>query len=175
MLIAMAGLSGTGKTTIANTIAPRLNASLLNKDIIRAAVFGSDVDYTTEQNNVVGQMMFLAAEYLLRKDPSRVVILDARTFSRRYQVDELRAFAARVNTPLRIIECVASDDLIRARLEKDAREGTHLAADRDFNMYARMKANFEVIDPPKLLLDTGVLDLEMSVRKALDYITGGEY
>ena len=99
-----------------------------------------------------------------------MIILDGRPFSRRYQAEALRQFAARINNPLRVIECVASDESIKARLEKDVREGTHLAADRDYAMYLRVKAQAEPIDPPKLVLATDLTDMETCVQCALDYV-----
>lgn len=171
MLIAMTGLSGTGKSTLSRALAQRLNGLVLDKDVVRAALFSpKEVDYSTEQNDLVVQIIFQVAEYLLKKDPQRVIILDGRPYSRRYQMDALRSFAARIENPLYIIECVAPDAVIRARLEKDQREGTHLAADRDYAMYQRVKAQAEPIDPPKWVLDTSETDLETCVQQVLDYL-----
>ena len=58
MIIAMAGLSGTGKSTLARRLAGRLDGVVLDKDVVRAALFGADVDYTSEQNNLVVNIMF---------------------------------------------------------------------------------------------------------------------
>lgn len=172
MLIAMAGLSGTGKSTLARALAPRLNAFVLDKDIIRAALFANEVDYTSEQNNLCGQIMFQVAGYLFKKDAGQVVILDGRTFSKRYQVDDLLNFAIEVDTPLYLIECVAADAIARERIERDALAGTHLAADRDFAMYQRMQAQFEPITAPKLVLDTGTTDIDTCLRRVLEYVDG---
>jgi adenylylsulfate kinase len=48
MLIAMAGLPGTGKSTLANALANALGAAVLNKDRVRAALFEVDPIYWTE-------------------------------------------------------------------------------------------------------------------------------
>src|SRR5579859_6966621 len=92
MLIMMAGLPGTGKSTLAEALAEALPATVLNKDRIRAALFDS-VDYSSEQDDVCLEIMFLIAAYLLRTRPHTTLILDGRTFSRRYQIELVERFA----------------------------------------------------------------------------------
>src|SRR6185437_10849965 len=99
MIVAMAGLPGTGKSAIAARLAERLNGVVLSKDEFRARLF-PQVDYSREQDDAAMQAVYAAAREHLAV--GRAVILDGRTFSRSYQIADLLAAAER---PL-VIECV---------------------------------------------------------------------
>src|SRR2546423_7912676 len=88
MIILMAGLPGTGKTTLSHALAKITLGSVLSKDQIRAALFSpEDIEYSTAQDDFCMEVMLQAARFLLRKNPQRKVFLDGRTFSHRYQID----------------------------------------------------------------------------------------
>lgn len=155
MLVLMAGLPGCGKSTLARGLAERLSGAVLDKDRIRAALFApADIEYSTGQDDFCEQVMLEAADYLLRKNPSRYVFLDGRTFSRRYQIEEAIRAAEAMGQPWRILECICPEDEARRRIEAQAAAGEHLAGNRDFDLYLRVKAHFEEITLPKTLIDT---------------------
>ncbi len=169
MLIVMAGLPATGKSTIAQTLAEELPAIVLNKDEVRAALFPpSEIEYSTQQDDFCLDIMLQVAEYMLRKDRDKIVILDGRTFSRGYQIDQVAEVAQELGVPLRIIECVCSDETARRRLAQDA---DHLAENRDFDLYLSIEARFEPIERPKLVLDTDH-DFAQCVEQSLRYVRG---
>jgi predicted kinase len=152
MLILMAGLPGSGKSTLSRALAAELDGTVLDKDQIRAALFPpNDIEYSTEQDDFCMGIMLKVAGYIFRKDPSRKVFLDGRTFSRRYQLDRATGFAEAISQPWRILECVCREESARERLAKDP---GHLAANRDFDLYLKVKAQFEEITLPKTIIDT---------------------
>lgn len=152
MIILMAGLPGTGKSTIAKELALRLSGTVLNKDKIRHAIFDArEIEYSTRQDDFCMEIMLQAAGYILKKDLSRCIFLDGRTFSRRYQLDRAIDFADRLNLPWRILECTCSDQTAKKRLEQ---ETEHPAGNRNFLLYQAVKQRFEPITLPKALLDT---------------------
>ena len=152
MLILMAGLPGTGKSTLARLLAAELGGTVINKDEVRAALFEpDDVDYSTEQDEFVMRVMLKVAGYLFRKHPERKVFLDGRTFSRRYQLDRATGYAQAIGQSCRIFECICSDESARKRLESDR---AHPAKNRDFSLYLEVKAHFEEITLPKTVIDT---------------------
>jgi adenylylsulfate kinase len=152
MLILMAGLPGTGKSTLSRALAAELGGTVLDKDEIRAALFPpADIDHSTEQDDFCMGIMLKVAGYLFRKDPSRRIVLDGRTFSRTYQLDRATGFAEALSQPWRILECVCSQETARKRLADDP---AHPAANRDFELYLKVKARFEEISLPKTIIDT---------------------
>jgi adenylylsulfate kinase len=152
MLILMAGLPGTGKSTLSRALAVELGGTVIDKDHIRAALFDpADIEHSTEQDEFCMRVMLKVAGYILRKDPSRRVFLDGRTFSRRYQLDRATGYASAIGQPWIILECVCSEDTARKRLEDDR---DHVAANRDFKLYVQVKARFEKITLPKTVIDT---------------------
>lgn len=155
VIVAMAGLPGTGKSAIARRLAGALPALVLDKDRIRAALFApEDIEYSTEQDDFCTRLMLQTASYVLGKDRGRHVILDGRTFSRRYQVAGLDAFAAHHAIPLKIVECICSDETAHRRLRRDVEQASHLAANRDSGLYRAIKARFEPIREPKIVVNT---------------------
>src|ERR1700680_4313064 len=117
MLIAMAGLPGTGKSTLGHQLADACAGIALDKDATRAALFPIElIEYSTRQDDFCMSILFQVASYVIRNHPSQDVILDGRTFSRRYQVAALEHVARELDVQIKIIECMCSDETARQRL-----------------------------------------------------------
>lgn len=155
MIILMAGLPGTGKTTLARELARRTSGRVLSKDEFRHAIFApEEIEYSTRQDDFCQQLMLEAAGYLLSRDPDRMILLDGRPFSRRYQIENVLAAAASLHQPWRILECVCSEESVKHRLQADAHRGHHPAGNRDYALYEAVRARFERILQPKTVIDT---------------------
>jgi predicted kinase len=153
VIVLMAGLPGTGKSTLARELAEGTGGVVLNKDVLRADLFPERlIEYSTEQDDFVQDLMQRTAEYLLTRNPRLAVFFDGRTFSRRYQIEKVIQLAERLGTPWRIIECVCSEEIARRRIEQARR---HPAKNRTFELYCKIRDSFEAIDYPKLVVDTG--------------------
>ncbi|HEY6369723.1 MAG TPA: AAA family ATPase [Candidatus Sulfotelmatobacter sp.] len=161
----MAGLPGSGKSTLARALAARTAGRVLSKDEIRHAIFlPSEIEYTSRQDDYCLRVMVDTAGYLLGRDPRRVIFLDGRPFSRRYQIENVMGPAESLGQPWRILECVCSEETARRRLAADA--DVHPAGNRDFQLYLEVKGRFETITHPKAVIDTERA-LEVCVREAL--------
>jgi predicted kinase len=155
MIIMLAGLPGTGKSALAQELALALSGVILDKDRIRAALFPTArITYTTDQDDFCLSVMLQTATYLLGQHPDEPVILDGRTFSRTYQVQMVEQHAAHLHVPLVVIECTCADQTARRRLEQDVAAGRHLASNRTYALYQSIKARFEPIREPKLIVNT---------------------
>jgi predicted kinase len=167
MIVLMAGLPGSGKSTLARELASRTAARVVSKDEIRHAIFRpEEIEYTTRQDDFCLRIMLDTAAYLLTRNPGHVIFLDGRTFSRRYQIENVVNFAASLRQPWRILECVCSEETARRRLAADAESGAHPAANRDWQLYLAVRSRFEAITHAKTVIDTD-LQLVACVLQAM--------
>jgi len=155
MIVLMAGLPGSGKTTLAQELARRRSGRVLSKDEFRHALFTpQEIEYSTHQDDFCQELMLQTAGYLLDQGPAKVIFLDGRPFSRRYQIENVIMACASRQQPWRILECVCSDESARQRLEGDSNRGVHAARNRDYRLYLAVKERFEAITLPKIVIDT---------------------
>ncbi len=171
MILAMAGLPGSGKSTIARALSLELPAVVISKDEIRTRLFTpAEIDYSPDQDAVCFCEMLRHAEAFLTRSPDQWVILDGRTFSRARDMEQVMALADRIGQPLHVIRCYCSDDEARRRLEADLREMRHPAANRDYDLYLEIKSRQEPLPLPALDLDTSP-DPDTCLTRCLDYLT----
>jgi len=168
MIVVMAGLPGTGKSTVARSLAEEVGGVVLNKDHLRAELFSKEfVEYSTEQDDFVQDLMLRTAEYLLKRYPKLIVFLDGRTFSRAYQIQRVIEAAEKLQTPWRIIECVCDEKIAQGRIENGKK---HPAKNRTVELYLKIRAEFEPIMRPKLVIDTG-REMQASLDTARKHLT----
>jgi predicted kinase len=151
--VLFAGLPGTGKSTLAQALAQRLSAAVLDKDHVRGALFpGALTDYTTEQDQLCIRAMLEAGAYLTERRRREYVFFDGRTFSKQTQIEEVLQAAERAGARWRILHLTCSDAVAEERLARS--DPGHPAKNRDPALYRQIKQHFEPILRPKVEVDT---------------------
>lgn len=167
--VLLAGLPGTGKSTLARALVVRMGGAILDKDKVREALFpGAMTDYSREQDDLCIRAMLGAAAYLTEKQRAEFIFIDGRTFSKHDQIDEVVHAAERAGAQWRILHVTCSDEVAEARLSRSDPENP--AKNRDVSLYRRVRASFEQIRYPKLEVDTteGVDKVVDEVCRALE-------
>lgn len=124
MLIVMAGLPGTGKSTIGQVVASRLGIPVVPVDPIETAILQAGI--ASEQPT--GLAAYLVAETLAERvlEAGTGVLVDAVNAVAPAREQWLR-LATRLGEPIRFIEVVCSDpDLHRSRIESWRRSMPHI-------------------------------------------------
>jgi adenylylsulfate kinase len=169
MIVIMAGLPATGKSTLARRLASALNGLVIDKDAVRLALFSAFVDYRRDQDDLCMDAIFSAAAYMAFRHASVPVFIDGCTFARRAQFEPALNLVQTAAAPWRVIETVCSDESARERLEAALAVGEHPAGNRTFDLYKSLKAGAEPITVPKLLVNTD-RPLEQCFDECLAYI-----
>lgn len=152
-ITALAGLPGTGKSSLARALARQSGAVVLDKDRVREALFPGQVDASREQDQLATRAIHACVEALAESGVAHVV-LDGRTYTRQADVEELTQLAQRCGARLEWIECVCAPDVARARISRDARDGVHPAPNRTPELYDELRARAEELRVPRLVVDT---------------------
>ncbi len=169
--VLMAGLPGTGKSTLAKALAREVDGAVLSKDAVRAVIFpGGLTDYTREQDDLCFGIVLEAARYLVERRRAEFIFLDGRTFSRRDQIEHAVQAAERAGCAWKIVLTTCPDEVAEARLMADA--GKHPASNRSMELYREVKARFEPIARPYFEIDTS-RPLEICVERALGSLRNG--
>ena len=152
---------------LARELARKTSGRVLSKDEFRHAIFlPEEIEYSSHQDDFCLRLMLQTAEYLLSRDPARIMFLDGRPFSRRYQIDNVLTVASSLHQSWRILECLCSEDTARKRLAADADASSHPAGNRNFQLFAIVKSRFETITHPKIVIDTDKT-LEQCINRSL--------
>jgi len=178
-LILMSGLSGSGKTWLAERLAPLLGAVHLRSDIERKRLAG--VDDSAHTGSALGEGVYskhftarvyaylvTAVEDIL--SGGYVAVVDA-TFSRREDRDAFRKLASRLGVPARMIHCHASHEVVRSRIQERDRQGRD-ASEADVNVLEWQKEHWEAVVSDErwtvLRVDTADVDVAELTRALIE-------
>ena len=167
----MAGLPGSGKSTIAEIIGETLSKPIVSVDPIESSILRAGID----PDQPTGLAAYLVAETLAESviRAGRGLIVDAVN-----AVDPAREqwvnLAARLDEPLKFVEVICSDTAVhRARLEARSRnlphvtEPTWFAVEQSLDEYAEWTGPSAEID--RITVDS-VEPLEVVVERILAFL-----
>ncbi|HEX7258169.1 MAG TPA: ATP-binding protein, partial [Nitrososphaeraceae archaeon] len=113
MIILICGYPGVGKTTLANELAPLINAVVLSTDKIRKELIVNPT-YSDGEIRLVYDILILFANYLHNSGIN--CILDA-TFNEQKSRDDIKKRLNLSNDQFKIVECICPEELIISRIQ----------------------------------------------------------
>jgi len=164
MVIAVAGIIATGKSTVAAAIGAERSAPIIEADRTRKAMLGAQPTqaihtdawqgaYSPGMTEKVYAELMRRGEVVLRS--GRPVVLDASFRKQSYRA-QARALAERLDVPFVLVECRADPAVCRARLEERARSAS--VSDGRLEIFDDFVASWQTVDelPPvqHLVLNT---------------------
>ncbi|QJA06761.1 AAA family ATPase [Thermosulfurimonas marina] len=176
-LLVVFGLSGTGKSLLARTLAERLLAVHYNSDVVRKELAGlspTEHRYEPFESGLYSpEMTERTYEELLRRAARDLsagwdVILDA-TYRSRAHRQALLELARRLEVPVLFVLCEAPEEVVRERLARRSREEGE-PSDARWEIYLAQKARFEPPEelPPENLLRLITLDPPETLAERLE-------
>jgi predicted kinase len=152
-LILMAGVSGSGKSTVASDLARGLGGVTVRSDAVRKSIAGlnwNDRGTTgLDQGIYAPEMTERTYDGLLQRAGAviasgRWAVLDATYAQKRYRQDA-RLWAGKRAVPFAILHCTAPLSVLEARLAQRMVAGTDLS-DADIEIMRRQLSVFEPFD-----------------------------
>jgi len=152
-LIITNGLSGSGKSYLAERLAIRLGSAPIRSDAVRKEMHGvaptqhrldkyREGIYTSGATERIYEALLEAARQRLIRGES--VILDA-SFGSRAHREKAKELADKVTARFRIVECAAPEAVLRSRLKRRM-ESAGDPSDARVEILERQKSDFEPID-----------------------------
>jgi len=166
-LIAMAGLPGSGKSTVANGLALALNGLVVSVDPIESAMWTAGID----RDQPTGLAAYVIADVLARTNLAlgRTVIVDAVNAVQPAR-DQWRSVARDLDVPVFFIEVTCSDERVhRDRLAARRRD---LAGHEQtpWTVVENARHEWAPWTDPHLRIDSIDNDVR-NLRRAMDYVS----
>jgi len=177
-LVLLMGPSGSGKSVLAGVLAARLKSVILSTDILRREMFEDERGPAAldrgkyapdERERVYAEIGRQAADFLNEKRP---LVIDG-TYIERRQREPIVQLVRDSGVRLLAVECVAPDEVVKARQEK-RRDESWTASEGRWEVYLAQKAHLEpateLPENERIVIDTTQpLDLQIeSVLAKLD-------
>ncbi|NND93560.1 MAG: AAA family ATPase [Flavobacteriales bacterium] len=160
-LIIVMGLPGTGKTYFARALAQHIGASHFNSDVTRK-VLSREPGYSSREKGDVYDKLYRDVKSELAA--GRTVVLDA-TFSLSKYREPYMDLATRLGYGLHIILIEADEALIKERVSVKRPD-----SDADFEVYKKIKSEYEKIEQDHTMIESGKDNLKEMIASAMDYI-----
>lgn len=146
MLIVVTGLPGTGKTTIAESLAKEIDAVVFSTDKIRKMIFEKPV-YNEEDKRIVYDELFsITGKYLASR---KNVILDG-TFYTKALRQSAKEVGKTFSENVYFVYCETPEELLKERIDKRKDK----FSDADYSVYLKMKKIFEEFEDDVIIIDT---------------------
>lgn len=161
MIIIVMGLPGSGKSFFSKHLAKALNAEYLSSDRVRNTL-KMNGKYSLNDKLYVYEWLANLAEGAI--DRKANVVVDA-TFYLQQTRELFLEIAKRRNISIKCILIQASETVIKKRLKGHRKE-----SEADYEVYKKVKKEYEDIDIPCLRLTSKTGNIDLMLEQALDFI-----
>ncbi|MGC2063737.1 MAG: AAA family ATPase [Thermodesulfovibrionales bacterium] len=179
-LIIIGGLPGSGKSTVAGTLATRLGADYLNSDVVRKELAGFEPGksgtapfeggiYTAAVTGLTYDELLARAAISLQS--GRSMVLDA-TFSQEKWRRRTSALARRLKAVMVTVECHCPAGVVRTRMEERQKRGG--VSDAGWETYKALRRHYEPYSEPHLATRVRV-DTTKPLEEGLAKIAAAAY
>lgn len=154
VVVALIGLPGAGKSSVAEHLRQRVQVRIVDRDGIRRALF-PECAYSQPEKRAAVQAAFLAVEVNSALGESTVV--DGMTFSKSRDLNALAELAAKYGMTFVPIWLDASAELAKSRIQADIDAGrNHFAEDRSPEMIDPILSGFQRPPPTVPVIDASL-------------------
>jgi predicted kinase len=165
-LVMLAGLPGTGKSTLARRLAQELPAVIIESDRVRQILFDPP-GYSAEESRRVHRVCHTLLGWYLRHYYH--VVYDATNLYE-YHRRLVYRLADRSGARLVVAEVTATEEVVRRRLapryhEQPCPHSQEDYSDADWDVYISMRQRAEPIQREHLKLDTSQGDLDSAIEE----------
>jgi predicted kinase len=160
MLLLLIGLPGTGKSTLAKAYTAKYGGLHLNSDLVRTDLGLLGHYASADKARVYAELLLRAREHLLN---GHTVVLDSTL----YRVDLRKPYlelAAECQAPLVLVELRADPAIVLERVSQ-----ARPASEAGPEVYEKIRADWEPVEEPHLILQTDQSTLEALVQQVHDY------
>ncbi|USZ67357.1 AAA family ATPase [Halorussus salilacus] len=155
-LVVVCGLPGVGKTTVAETIADRVDGRLLRTDVVRKEIL-TDPDYTEEESRMVYDELFGRARATIEGGDS--VVLDG-TFQDEERREKAASLSEVLDAEFRLVKVECDVGVVKKRIR--SREGDE--SDADFEVHEMYRETFDPLARDHVTVDNSD-GLESTLRQ----------
>ncbi|MFY9697866.1 MAG: AAA family ATPase [Rhodoplanes sp.] len=172
VVIALMGLPGSGKTTVAERLVRARDLSVISRDAIRVAMF-RPCGFTELEKQCAYRALLLAVAACL--ELGRSCIVEGMTFSRASEVEEVRRIAENASAHFLPVFLDCPVDVAQTRAVRDLAERHRAPEDRDESLVARVAERFEAAPADALRVDATKTPEEIAkaILDRLDRETAG--
>ena len=147
VVVALMGLPGAGKTTLAEALAPRMPARIVSRDVIRAAMF-KPCSFTEAEKAAAFRALVDAVAVNCRLGHSSIV--DGMPFSREGELEAVAAAVVQQGCRTLPVLCAVPVEEAMRRVEQ---QQGHAARDRGDERVREVAERFRAIPDGALRLD----------------------
>jgi hypothetical protein len=177
-LVLVAGLMGTGKTTLAQALSQRTGWRVISSDVVRKEImkiplhehrfekFDQGIYSSGHSRKVYEEMLRRARQALLG---GYSVILDA-SFREREDRLNARDLASSLGAHFFLLKCVLPQDMVRERLTKRMKESENISDGR-WEIFDEQQENFDPIEEEHITV-SGAEEASKMVEEILPLLSG---